>query len=189
VKVAVLYDSGEEISEKLAEMAIRFCSSRNYETEITDAADKAGFCVGCFACWIKTPGLCIHKKDSGMNFLKKIYDADYLVCISKIRWGGYSPSIKRFADRMIPLLHPYFKKINGEMHHKLRYDKLPVILTAGYGASSTAEENVFREFADAQRDNMGSEPVSATFVAAMENGKLCGEALVAFEEWLEKEVK
>jgi len=35
--------------------------------------------------------------------------------------------MKRLNDRLIPLIHPYFSIVKGEIHHRKRYDHYPKI--------------------------------------------------------------
>jgi multimeric flavodoxin WrbA len=49
------------------------------EAEVITLRDKdINHCLGCFNCWIKTPGVCVHKDDMP-NLLEKIVAADVLV--------------------------------------------------------------------------------------------------------------
>jgi hypothetical protein len=49
--------------------------------------------------------------------------------------------LKRAADQMIPLLHPYFVVEGGEIHHRARYAHYPVFaLLLGAGPDSDAED-------------------------------------------------
>ena len=80
-------------------------------------------CIGCFGCWIKTPGKCIIRDQYG-DMGELLARCEEARIISRCCYGGYSPFVKNVLDRSIPYLHPYFKIKNGEMHHKQRYDKI-----------------------------------------------------------------
>lgn len=96
-------------------------------------------CVGCFGCWIKTPGQCVIKDDySNMGHL--LSRCDELIIISKCTYGGYSPFIKNLLDRGISYVSPYFLIRNGEMHHKRRYDNVISISVYFYGEDITQFE-------------------------------------------------
>jgi multimeric flavodoxin WrbA len=169
MKIAILYESSDPQADMLYYALSKVCTAPGNIVETIDASKKElKECIGCFTCWIKTPGICVHTKDGGQDYLYRIFDADYFLILSRITWGGYSTGIKYYADRMIPLLHPYFRKLNGEMHHKIRYDKMPVLLSAGFGAAGgkegIAEENTFRKFTEAHRDNTGSKTSMQTYI-------------------------
>ena len=87
--------------------------------------NKIKSCMGCFECWIKTPGKC--KIKDGYENLAKLYSkADKVVIISQCVYGSYSPFVKNVLDRTIPYLLPFFKFKNKEMHHitrnKIKFD-------------------------------------------------------------------
>jgi hypothetical protein len=49
--------------------------------------------------------------------------------------------LKRAADQMIQLIHPYFVVEGGEIHHRARYAHYPVFaLLLGAGSDSDAED-------------------------------------------------
>lgn len=96
-------------------------------------------CIGCFKCWLKTPGICI-MKNSSQNISKDIIESDLLIFVTEIKYGSYSTAIKRVWDKQLPLLLPFFTIINNEMHHSARYKKYPNIMVVGYGENITVEE-------------------------------------------------
>ena len=96
-------------------------------------------CIGCFGCWVKTPGQCTIK-DNYSNMSSLIASCDELILISECKYGSYSPFIKNILDRSIGYIHPYFTVRNNEMHHKSRYKKQITIRTYFYGENITEEE-------------------------------------------------
>jgi multimeric flavodoxin WrbA len=81
-------------------------------------------CVGCFDCWLKTPGVC-RFKDDVEEILREVIKSDLLLFASPLIMGMYSAVLKRFQDRMLPIVHPYLALVNNECHHKKRYPKYP----------------------------------------------------------------
>lgn len=93
-------------------------------------------CVGCFGCWTKTPGACV-LKDGLQRLGETLARADELQIVPRCTYGGYSRTVKAIIDRCIPYVHPCFRMLGGEMHHRLRYDRmirLRVCLPRGRGA-------------------------------------------------------
>lgn len=78
-------------------------------------------CIGCFGCWIKTPGACVIRDKYG-DMGETLSKCNEVVIVSKCCYGGFSPFVKNVLDRSISYLHPDFKLINGEMHHRRRYE-------------------------------------------------------------------
>jgi multimeric flavodoxin WrbA len=79
-------------------------------------------CIGCFGCWIRTPGRCVIA-DRAQDFAVDLADADELIIMSRLYLGGLSPDIKAFMDRMIPSMLPFFELKDGLMRHPKRGNK------------------------------------------------------------------
>lgn len=77
-------------------------------------------CVGCFGCWLRTPGECL-MDDDGRLTARKQAQTDARIVLSPVSFGGYSGLVKAALDRMIPTISPLFELIHGEVHHRLRY--------------------------------------------------------------------
>ena len=82
------------------------------------------YCTGCWSCWVKTPGVCMHKDDMP-ELYREIMAADLFLFLSPLSMGFINSLTKKTCDRLIPLVHPYFELVDGEMHHKKRYEKYP----------------------------------------------------------------
>ncbi len=106
---------------------------------------KIVHCMGCFGCWVKTPGTCVMKDDSA-KIDKALVSSDLLIFLTPITFGGYSSELKKAADRMLCILSPFFATINGETHHKARYDKFPKFMGIGVLPEHDKEkEQIFAE--------------------------------------------
>ena len=109
------------------------------ENIIVNGNGKNHYCIGCFACWLKTPGRCMIKDEyQGMG--EKISKVDELLIISKATFGSYSSVVKNVLDRSISYVSPYFVIRNGEMHHKERYHKNLKVSAVFYGDDMTEAE-------------------------------------------------
>ena len=111
-------------------------------------------CVGCFDCWLKTPGLCTITSDCANTVAGEEIQSDIILLLSKISYGGYSYDIKSFLDRSIPNILPFFEVINDEIHHKMRYDCFPLMITIGYGICTPQERQTFITLAERNALNM-----------------------------------
>ena len=95
-------------------------------------------CVGCFDCWVKTPGRC-RLRDEGEHLVAALARADLVVFAAPMRMGFVASLLKRANDRVIPILLPYIDVMGGECHHLVRYHELDVALVVERG-DATAEE-------------------------------------------------
>lgn len=74
---------------------------------VVDANAKASHCVGCFGCWLKTPGICV-LKDEFQHLGVILPQSKEIIIISQGCYGGYSPNVKKVLDRSIALSLPFF---------------------------------------------------------------------------------
>ena len=103
--------------------------------DIVQAFHPIAHCVGCFGCWVRTPGRCVID-DAARDFVVKTAYVDELIIISRLSYGGLSPDIKAYMDRSIPVLQPFFEIRDNVMRHPSRTGK-PTELTY-YFYSDTA---------------------------------------------------
>jgi multimeric flavodoxin WrbA len=98
-----------------------------YRLRDLDLAD----CLGCFGCWVKTPGECIIQ-DAAKNVSDKLRRSDLKVFLTPVVFGGYSYPLKKALDREVcSELLPFFLTVKGEIHHQPRYEKHASILVLG----------------------------------------------------------
>lgn len=81
-------------------------------------------CIGCWTCWLKTPGKCGLKDALSENYADYI-NADKVILLMDTAQGFINHQAKAFIDRTIPHYHPYIEIVNGECHHKARYARYP----------------------------------------------------------------
>lgn len=101
-------------------------------------------CIGCFGCWIKTPGKCV-LKDGYENMGELLAQADKVTIVSRCCYGGYSPFVKNVIDRSISYLLPFFRTIHNETHHKPRYKNRFSLSVHFYGENITPQEKHIAE--------------------------------------------
>lgn len=154
--ITIFYDTSMQIS-LTSFFNTHLLSTFSDSASITlHAIDKNDFkpCLGCFGCWIKTPGKCVIKTDMIEKTTDALINSDLVVITSPILYGCYSTSIKRILDRSIPSILPFFRVHKGEIHHQPRYKKLAPQLIIGYNADITpSEKATFRNLVQANATN------------------------------------
>ena len=108
---------------------------------------EIAWCAGCFGCWVKTPGECVHR-DAGRDVAARILRSDLLVYLTPTTFGGYSSELKKALDHLIPNLLPYLRHASGDTRHPRRYNvshNLLVVGIAPAGAEGAAEQETFRK--------------------------------------------
>jgi multimeric flavodoxin WrbA len=105
---------------------------------------KMAHCIGCFGCWVKTPGVCVHP-DPGREIIQTVMQSEEVIFFTPVTYGGYSSILKIIVDRFIPLILPFFGKYHGETHHTLRYSKYPRLVGIGIQRHDSIQEaNLFK---------------------------------------------
>jgi hypothetical protein len=116
--------------------------------------EKLAYCLGCFECWTKTPGMC-RIDDAGRGVPASIIGSDLAIYLTPITFGGYSSELKKAVDRIICLISPFFKRIDGEVHHCPRYARYPDLLGVGVlPAPHPDQEQIFHTLIGRNAINM-----------------------------------
>ena len=93
------------------------------ETELVHLGKlKINHCLGCFGCWIKTPGRCLQKDDMA-DLLPKMEQADLLVYATPLYAFTMTGLMKNFMDRSIPRLEPWLVTAGDVTRHPTRSGK------------------------------------------------------------------
>jgi len=133
-------DSTSAFQEYLSEVAMRLTASGHSVTALDLRDLDLKGCSGCWGCWVKTPGECV-KRDDSAQVCRAAIAADLLIFASPLILGFTTELLKRAADQMVPLIHPFVLIEGGEMHHLPRYAKYPLFgLLLGAGNDSDAED-------------------------------------------------
>ncbi len=99
------------------------------------------YCIGCFGCWVKTPGQCF-AQDLSSQVLRAVLHSDFTIWASPLVMGYPSAILKRLMDKCIPLIHPYFVVDHNEAHHRARYSHYPRLGLLLAREADTSHEDV-----------------------------------------------
>ena len=127
----IIHDLGPELAEQVLAKTEDDCIICDHQAIHN--------CIGCFGCWIKTPGQCVIK-DGYETMGALLGKTKELIVISRMNYGGLSPYVKNVFDRSISYLHANFTIRNKEMHHRRRYDNVICLRVFFYGEDITQEE-------------------------------------------------
>lgn len=123
------------------------------EHKVIKPNGKIRHCIGCFGCWVKTPGKCV-LQDGYAETGGDMGKCTELILVSRCCYGSVSPFVKMVQDRAISYIHPDFVIRKGEMHHKRRYQNVIALSLHLYGENITdIEKETARELMEANADN------------------------------------
>ncbi len=134
-------------------------------------------CIGCYTCWTKTPGLCLHQDDMTRELYPKWLAADLVVYATPLYHFTVNATLKTFIERTLPILLPFFEEHKGRTRHPLR-QKMPAVVmlsVAGFPDDAVFEQlsswtnYVFRTSLAAEIYRAGAEMLTAPFFAQKAN--------------------
>lgn len=110
-------------TEVLLKPFLEGCTEAGAEVETIYLKDKEiKHCIGCFTCWTKTPGKCIHEDDME-ELLDKVSQADVMVYATPLYYYTVTGFMKDFMDRKLPLCKREIIKVGEQYTHPKRYEK------------------------------------------------------------------
>ncbi len=91
-------------------------------------------CIGCFTCWTKTPGVCVHQDDMTKELYPKWLKADLVVYATPLYHFTVNASMKAFIERTLPVIQPFLEEKGGRTYHPLRhpFPKAVFVSVAGF---------------------------------------------------------
>lgn len=91
-------------------------------------------CIGCFTCYAKTPGVCIHADDVPA-LVERISACDAIVLATPVYVDGMTAMAKTFIERLVTVMDPHFIETDGRIRHPLRVTlpgKVFLVSVCGY---------------------------------------------------------
>lgn len=144
--------SYEEIRSKL----LGYFNAKGFDTEeISVGRGELAHCMGCFGCWVKTPGECV-MKDRIAEINRAAMQSDAVVYLTPVVFGQFSANMKDVIDRWLPNMLPFFiTRPNGSTIHPPRYDSYPAQAIIGFGENVDEEDaKLFEDITLKHRNNV-----------------------------------
>jgi putative NADPH-quinone reductase len=89
---------------------------------------KINHCLGCYSCWLQTPGRCIQKDDMSEILFDRYLAADLVVLASPIYHATMNARMKLFVERTLPMMDPLADSPEaGGIPH--RFENMPRVVT------------------------------------------------------------
>jgi len=173
----VLDGSSDEANRGILATLTQAIAESGHKAEVITLREKTiAPCLGCFGCWVKTPGECVID-DAGRDVARLLARADVIVCLTPVTFGGVSSELKKALDRMIPNISPFFAKVEGETHHQKRYAQPASFIGLGILPTPDREaEALFKTLVEDNATNLRS-PRTAVAVLALDRPDTFGAIL------------
>lgn len=113
------------------------------EVEVVSLSKKSiNPCAGCFSCWTKTPGICIHKDDMTRELFPRWLESDLVIYASPLYHYTVNSEMKAFIERTLPVLEPFFIPTESRTYHPLRSQapKVVMLSVAGFPEDSVFDQ-------------------------------------------------
>lgn len=85
-------------------------------------------CLGCFACWLKTPGRCLQEDDMTGELFDRFVEADLVVLATPLYHYNMNARLKTFIERTLPMNLPFFVNQGERTDHPYRFEKVPQVV-------------------------------------------------------------
>lgn len=173
-------DHGGSAFETWLDNFVQGMEYQGHEASRIDLRDlNIKFCSGCWSCWWATPGRCVVKDDM-VQIYPEMVRADLIIWASPLVLGNVSALTKTAQDRFIPLAHPYIELVDGECHHRKRYEhNAKVGLLIAPTAEDTSEDirlvrQLYERFSKNTRSSLSLFATTQTPVEEAINEALAG---------------
>jgi multimeric flavodoxin WrbA len=131
--------TGESKTELMLNRLVEGMRDAGAEVEVVNLREKnIKNCIGCYTCWTKTPGQCIHKDDMTKELFPKWLESDLVVYATPLYNYTVNATLKAFMERTIPSLEPFFEIHEGRMFHPLRHKSPAVVVLSVAGMPDEA---------------------------------------------------
>jgi len=112
---------GQSKTELMLNHLVKGMQEAGAEVEVVNLREKKiKNCIGCFTCWTKTPGKCIHKDDMTKELFSKWLKSDIVVYATPLYHYTVNAEMKRFIERTLPVLEPFFERRDNRTVHPWR---------------------------------------------------------------------
>lgn len=126
--------SDESKTELMLNCLIKGMRDASAEVEMVTLRKKTiKYCIGCYTCWTKTPGTCIHKDDMTKELFPKWLESDLVVYATPLYNYAMTAILKAFIERTLPAAQPFFEIHEGRMFHPLRHKTPAVVILSVSG--------------------------------------------------------
>ena len=134
---------GQSKTELILNQLIKGMQAEGAEVEVVNIfKKKINYCIGCFTCWTKTPGECVHRDDMSRELFPRYMASDLCIMATPLFHYTVNATLKTFIERTLPFAQPFLELKNGVTRHPLRQVPPPLVAlsVAGFPEYSVFEQ-------------------------------------------------
>lgn len=138
---------GESLTELMLGHLTAGMTAAGAKVEIVNLREKTiKNCIGCFTCWTKTPGKCLHKDDMSAELFPKWLASDLVVYASPLYIHKMNAAMSAFIERTLPVVLPFFEHDGEKTLHPLRQKVPAAVWLSVCGFPEPFEFDAFSDF-------------------------------------------
>jgi len=143
---------GQSKTELMLNHLVEGMRDAGAKVEIVNLREKTiKNCIGCFTCWTKTPGKCIHKDDMTNELFPKWLKSDLVVYATPLYCHIMNGAMSTFRERTLPAAQPFFELSDGKTFHPLRHKVPAAVWLSVCGFPEESEFEVLSDYVNRTR--------------------------------------
>jgi multimeric flavodoxin WrbA len=141
------------VTELMLTHLVKGMQDAGAEVEVVNLREKTiKNCIGCFTCWTKTPGKCIHQDDMTKELLPKFKGSDLVVFATPLYFHTMNAAMSAFRERTLPNALPFFElDEQGKTYHPLRAKAPAVVWLSVCGFPDESEFGALSDYLNRTR--------------------------------------
>jgi len=158
---------GQSKTEMILNQLVKGMKEEGAEVEVVNIfKKKIKYCIGCFTCWTKTPGVCVHKDDMTKELFPKYMASDLCIMATPLFHYTLNANLKTFIERTLPFAQPFCEMENGVTRHPLRQAPPPVVALSVAGFP---EHSVFEQLSAYMKHLYGKSLIAEIYIPGAES--------------------
>jgi multimeric flavodoxin WrbA len=143
---------GQSKTELMLNHLVEGMQEAGADVEVVNLREKnIKNCIGCFTCWTKTPGKCLHKDDMTNELFPKWLEAHLVVYATPLYYHFMNSAMSTFLERTLPAIQPFFEQSEGKTYHPLRNKVPATVMLSVCGFPEESEFDALSEFVNRTR--------------------------------------
>jgi len=190
----------ESKTEIILDLLVKGMREAGAEVEVINLhKKKINYCIGCFTCWTKTPGKCLHNDDMSNELFPKYVESDLIILATPLYHYTVNALLKTFIERTLPIALPFFELREGVTRHPIRHEPPPVVAisVAGFPEESVFDQlksymnylfgnrllaEIYRSSSESMASSMNSPKIKDSLDAITQGGRELVESMKISDE-------